>query len=71
MHAIQAFEFITQEGKIIGPDELPDTRDVDDIAEVRVKESGSEILNDLEILLPCDVANPLLGPNGAAYVYGP
>ena len=29
------------------------------------------MLKDLEILLPCDVNNPLLGLKGSAYVYGP
>jgi glycerate kinase len=28
-------------------------------------------LNDIEILVACDVDNPLFGKNGAAYVYGP
>ena len=30
-----------------------------------------EVFNDLEVIMPCDVKNPLLGSNGAAYVFGP
>ncbi len=32
---------------------------------------SQEIFQNLEIIMPCDVNNPLLGPNGAAYVFGP
>jgi glycerate kinase len=30
-----------------------------------------DIVRDIEILMPCDVQNPMLGPNGAVAVYGP
>lgn len=30
-----------------------------------------DILKDLEIIMPCDVQNPMLGLNGAAFVFGP
>ena len=29
------------------------------------------MLEELEVIMPCDVENPLLGLNGAAYVFGP
>jgi len=29
------------------------------------------MLEELEILMPCDVQNPMLGQNGAAYIFGP
>lgn len=29
------------------------------------------LLSDLEVLMPCDVENQLLGPAGAAFVFGP
>ncbi|CDW89260.1 UNKNOWN [Stylonychia lemnae] len=28
-------------------------------------------LKDLEFILPCDVQNPMVGPNGAAFIFGP
>ncbi|PFG39049.1 glycerate kinase [Georgenia soli] len=38
----------------------------------RVDDSGLRInLADVEILLACDVTNPLLGPDGASKVFGP
>ena len=30
-----------------------------------------DFLNNVSVLMPCDVTNPLLGPTGAAAVYGP
>lgn len=30
-----------------------------------------KMLDELEIIMPCDVTNPMLGPKGAAYVFGP
>ena len=43
---------------------------IEKITNVKLKEESS-ILNDLEIVMPCDVTNPLLGLKGAAYVFGP
>jgi len=34
-------------------------------------ESKRKMLDELEIIMPCDVTNPMLGPKGAAYVFGP
>lgn len=38
---------------------------------VRADASGMVTVGDAEILYACDVTNPLYGPEGAAYVYGP
>lgn len=38
---------------------------------VRADKTGMVELNGAEILYACDVTNPLYGPQGAAYVYGP
>jgi glycerate kinase len=40
------------------------------IAELNLEKLDSR-LNDVEILVACDVDNPLFGENGAAYVYAP
>jgi glycerate kinase len=37
----------------------------------KLKLVTEDILDKLEILMPCDVQNPMLGLNGAAYVFGP
>ncbi len=29
------------------------------------------ILEEMEVVMPCDVQNPLLGIKGAAHVFGP
>lgn len=34
-------------------------------------DSKTKMLDDLEVIMPCDVTNPMLGPKGAAYVFGP
>jgi glycerate kinase len=34
-------------------------------------DSKRKMLDDLEVILPCDVTNPMFGPKGAAYVFGP
>ena len=43
---------------------------LDQIAEINLDSLDSR-LNDVEILVACDVDNPLFGENGAAYVYAP
>jgi glycerate kinase len=43
---------------------------LDQIAEINLDSLDSR-LNDVEILVACDVDNPLYGENGAAYVYAP
>ncbi len=41
-----------------------------DIARIDISDRDSRVA-DCEILVACDVTNPLTGPNGAAAVYGP
>ena len=36
-----------------------------------VKLKDTEFINNIEIVIPCDVQNPLCGDRGAARVYGP
>jgi len=43
---------------------------LDQIAEINLENLDSR-LDDIEILVACDVDNPLFGENGAAYVYAP
>ena len=59
------FEFLDQNGTEI----QPGIQDLDKIAEIR-KEKVPEELNACHFKVACDVKNPLLGPNGAVYVYG-
>jgi glycerate kinase len=44
-------------------------RDVENV--LSVKHGRGEITNGIEIVVASDVTNPLYGPNGAAYVFGP
>ena len=40
----------------------------------RVREAqviDPDFLNNVSVLMPCDVTSPLLGPTGAAHVFGP
>lgn len=42
------------------------------MARLEVADSESKsLLSELEVLMPCDVENQMLGPSGAAYVFGP
>ena len=59
------FEFLDQNGTEI----QPGIQDLDKIAEIR-KEKVPEELNACHFKVACDVKNPLLGSNGAVYVYG-
>jgi glycerate kinase len=34
-------------------------------------DSKRKMLDELEVIMPCDVTNLMLGPKGAAYVFGP
>jgi glycerate kinase len=34
-------------------------------------DSKIKMLDELEVIMPCDVKNPMLGPKGAACVFGP
>jgi glycerate kinase len=70
IHALGVFNFHLYAGGILAPDKVPLVKDLHEIEYISKKDNSS-ILSDLEIIMPCDVDNPLLGPNGAAYVYGP
>ena len=59
------FEFLDQNGTEI----QPGIQDLDKIAEIRIEKVPEE-LNACHFKVACDVKNPLLGPNGAVYVYG-
>lgn len=50
--------------------QIPTIKTIEDLESIHLKNDHS-MLKDLEILLPCDVNNPLLGLKGSAYVYGP
>ena len=59
------FEFLDQNGTEI----QPGIQDLDKIAEIRIEKVPEE-LNACHFKVACDVKNPLLGSNGAVYVYG-
>lgn len=46
------------------------TKDLPKIAKIKA-ENVPFILQECEFLVACDVNNPLFGPNGASYIYGP
>lgn len=52
-------------------DQYPTISNSHEIEKLTLNEEGSKILKELEVIMPCDVNNPLLGPRGAAYVFGP
>jgi glycerate kinase len=43
----------------------------DDLSRLKKLTPQDPLANDLKITIACDVTNPLLGPNGATYVFGP
>lgn len=62
MSQVLGFRFLDDGGKVV--DDLP--------AELeRVTAIDSSSLTMPEVLVACDVDNPLLGPRGASHVYGP
>ena len=72
IHALDILEFKLKNGMILGRQEYPLIHTISEIDSVSIKEEHKKgILNDLEILMPCDVNNPLLGLKGSAYVFGP
>lgn len=44
---------------------------IEQLVDVTLRKENVKILKDLEIMMPCDVNNPLLGLKGASYVFGP
>ncbi len=56
-------------GEYASPGEPLCGQDLDQI--VRIKSGRGSPVDGARIVIACDVRNPLLGPNGTAYVYGP
>jgi glycerate kinase len=47
-------------------------KDIREVEKIEIdNEEKRSLLEDLEIIMPCDVQNAMLGPKGAAYVFGP
>ena len=59
-------KFFDQEGKEF----VPLGKTMGDVAKIDTTESAA-LLKDVKITVMCDVDNPLYGPAGAAYVFGP
>lgn len=55
-------------GVLIGKDEILCGKDLKDIEDLEY-DAKKLMLKDLKLHMVCDVNNPLLGPNGAVYVY--
>lgn len=71
IHALDVFDIKLDDGSIFPRDEIPRVNLTHRIADLILRQSSSSILDELEIIMPCDVKNPLLGPHGSAYVFGP
>lgn len=63
------FDFMYQNGEKIGmAADLP----FGEVHEVsRASVIDQDFLDSVSVLMPCDVTSPLLGPTGAAHVFGP
>jgi len=61
------FQFIDKQGTAL---ERPPTPEVWPLIE-RIEATSASLPEGFQIKLACDVENPLLGPNGAAAVFGP
>lgn len=66
MAAALGYEFLDENGKTI----QPIGENLGRIASIMDTET-TPLLEDVTILIACDVQNPLYGPQGAAYVYAP
>jgi glycerate 2-kinase len=66
IQALNAFSILNKDGQPLGELSI---QEVDLIADVKVKDL--EFLSEIEIVMPSDVQNPMLGERGAARVYGP
>jgi glycerate kinase len=60
---------ILESGQPVAPTEPLCGRDLDSV--VLVKHGRGSPVERVRITVACDVTNPLFGPNGAAYVFGP
>ncbi|CAG9314555.1 unnamed protein product [Blepharisma stoltei] len=66
LYALNCLEFEFEGGN----PEFVTGKDLRRLKQILLSEN-SEILQELEITIACDVNNPLLGPRGATYVFGP
>ena len=66
MAAALGYLFLDREGKEL----IPIGKNLSEIHYI-VDEDADPRIRDTEFLVACDVTNPLFGPDGAAYVYGP
>lgn len=71
MYALDLLDIELLDGSRFSPTEIPLITDAKLFSNVILRQNQNRIMQDLEILMPCDVNNPLLGPNGAAFVFGP
>jgi len=60
---------VLQDGEPVSPAEPLTGRDLERV--VLIKQHRGEVTDGLEIIVACDVTNPLYGPTGAARVFGP
>ncbi len=63
------FAILTRGGQNVSMTEPLCGRDLDEV--MMVKHGRGEITNGVEIIVACDVRNPLCGPQGSAMVFGP
>lgn len=63
------FTILLEDGEPLSPTEPLCGRDLPRV--LMVKQGRGEVTRGVEIVVACDVSNPLYGPNGAAYVFGP
>lgn len=71
LQALGVYDFMDENGEVFPDDELLVTHHIPSISALKLREDKSKILIDVKLLFPCDVTSPLLGPTGAAYIYGP
>lgn len=71
MHALNVFDIKIATGEIIPPGEVAQPKMIEQIVDINLIKENQKMLQDLEIMMPCDVNNPLIGLRGAAYVFGP
>ena len=69
VRAMNVFDFKTKNGDKIGGNAYFPFGQVMDVQSAELIDR--EFVEQTEVLLPCDVTSPLLGPQGAAHVFGP
>ena len=68
VRAMNAFDFQSRNGDKITQDTSFNFGEVQDVESATLIDKN--FLDSISVLMPCDVTCPLLGPNGAAYVFG-